>query len=231
MPGNVKEGLLKLIDNAVAQGWAHVHATTVLEVSDVRAYRWRTRLGEAGTLVDRTPWGNPVHRLLEWEEQEILDLIEKWGPTDRSHRKLAHRGSYENRVWAAPSTVLRVAEKHHVALPETAIRRSTPPSQAWPDTILWEPNQIWMWDGSWFRGARRHCIAIIDVVSRFWIGYLLTPEFSDTQTQVVFTSALQHQGLLELLTPERVDLALDDPRRPILVAWSDNGPQMTSRNT
>jgi transposase InsO family protein len=88
-----------------------------------------------------------------------------------------------------------------------------------------------MWDGSWFRGARRHCVAIVDVVSRFWIDYLLTSEFTDTQTQLLFASALESQRLLELLTPERVDLALDDPRRPILVAWSDNGPQMTSGDT
>lgn len=231
VPADVKEGLLKLVDDAIGRGWPHLRATVVLGVSDVRVHRWRTRLREVGTLADRVPGGNPVHRLLEWEEHEILDLIEKWGPTDRSHRKLAHRGSYENRVWVAPATVRRVAAKHHVTLPQPAVRRSVPPSQPWPDTILWEPNQIWMWDGSWFRGARRHCVAIIDVVSRFWIDYLLTPEFTDTQTQLLFTSALENQGLLELLTPERVDLAVDDPRRPILVAWSDNGPQMTSGDT
>ncbi len=226
----VKEGLLKLVDDATDQGWPHLRASEVLGVSDVRVWRWRTRLRVVGTLVDRSPGGNPVHRLLSWEEQEILGLIEEWGPIDRSHRKLAHRGSYEGRVWVAPSTVRRVAEKHQVSLPGPPRRRSVP-SQPWPDTIEWRPNQIWMWDGSWFRGARRHCVAIVDVVSRYWIDYLLTPEFTDTQTQLLFAHALEDQGLMNLLTPERVDLALDDPRRPILVAWSDRGPQMTSGDT
>lgn len=231
VPAETKEGLLKLIDDAITRGWPHIRATEVLGVSDVRVHRWRTRLKMVGTLVDRAPGGSPVHRLLEWEEQEILDLIEEWAPVDRSHRKLAHRGSYEGRVWVAPSTVRRVAEKHQVMLPEPVPRRVSVPSQPWPDVIEWAPNQIWMWDGSWFRGARRHCVAIVDVVSRFWIDYLLTPEFTDTQTRVLFARALEAQGLMELLTPERVDLPLDDPRRPILVAWSDRGPQMTSGGT
>lgn len=232
VPAETKEALIKLIDDACARGWPHVRAASVLGVSDVRVWRWRTRLREVGTLVDRAPGGNPVHRLLSWEEDEILALIEQWGPTDRSHRKLAHRGSYLGRVFVAPSTLRRVAAKHQVTLPEPPQRRSSgPPSQPWPDVISWEPNQIWMWDGSWFGGARRHCVAIVDVVSRFWIDYLLTPEFTNTQTQLLFARALEDQGLLGLLTPERVDLPTHDPRRPILVAWSDNGPQMTSGDT
>ncbi|MEX1092116.1 MAG: integrase, partial [Acidimicrobiia bacterium] len=115
--GDVKEGLLKLIDEAVAAGWTHTRACRVVAVSDVRVHRWRARLTTVGTLVDRAPGGNPTHRLLGWEEQAILDLIERWGPTDLSHRKLAHRGSYTNTVWVAPSTVLRIADKHQVGLP------------------------------------------------------------------------------------------------------------------
>ncbi|MGH9169236.1 MAG: integrase core domain-containing protein, partial [Acidimicrobiia bacterium] len=153
-----KEGLLKLIDDATAQGWSHVRATDVLGVADVRVHRWRNRLRVVGTLVDRAPGGNPVHRLLAWEEHKILDLIEEWGPTDRSHRKIAHRGSYLGRVWVAPSTVRRVAAKHQVTLPEPASRRSSVPSQPWPDTIEWRPNQIWMWDATGFGRARRHCV-------------------------------------------------------------------------
>jgi hypothetical protein len=34
-----------------------------------------------------------VDRLLDWERAAILDLFQTWGGIDRSHRKLAHRGS------------------------------------------------------------------------------------------------------------------------------------------
>jgi putative transposase len=38
-------------------------------------------------------------------------------------------------------------------------------------------------------------------------------------------------GLLELLAEERLDLNPGDPRRPILLAVSDNGPPMTAHDT
>jgi putative transposase len=222
---------LKLVDDAVDAGWAHTRACGLLGVADVRVHRWRARLHAIGTLVDRAPGGHPVHRLLAWEEAEILALIDEWGPIDRSHRKLAHRGSYTGRVFVAPSTVRRVAAKHQVTLPEPPPRRRAQFALPWPETIRWAPNQIWMWDGTKFRRCRWHCLAIVDVVSRYWIGYLLTPELTTTQVQLAFAHALEHHGLMELLTPERVDLPLDDPRRPILVAWSDRGPQMTAGDT
>ncbi|MCL4292297.1 MAG: DDE-type integrase/transposase/recombinase [Acidimicrobiia bacterium] len=49
--------------------------------------------------------------------------------------------------------------------------------------------------------------------------------------KVLFESALEAEGLLDLLTDERLDLALDDPARPILLAVSDNGPPMAAADT
>lgn len=231
VPGHTKEGLLKLIDDAVAGGWAHTRACVLLGVADVRAHRWRARLHDVGSLEDRAPGGNPVHRLLGWEEDAILQLIEEWGQVDRSHRKLAYRGSYVGTVFVSPSSLRRVAEKCQVELPEPPPRKRATFALPWPETIQWRPNQIWMWDGTKFRRCHWSCLAIVDVVSRYWIGHLLTPELTTTQVQLAFSQALEDQGLIELLTPERLDLSLDDPRRPILVAWSDRGPQMTAGDT
>jgi transposase InsO family protein len=231
VPGVVKERLLKLIDDAITAGWPQARAARVLGVADVRVWRWRARLAGVGTLEDLAPIGAAVHRLLAWEEQAILDIIETWGPVDVSYRKLAHRGSYQHLVWVSPSTLARVAAKHQVTVPAPAPRRSPQFRLPWPETIRWEPRQIWMWDSSQFLAADRHVIAIVDVVSRYWINYLCSAEFSTTQAQLLFADALDSEGLLGLLTPERVDLAIDDPRRPILVAWSDNGPQMTANDT
>jgi len=106
--GTVKAELLKIIDDAVAGGWSGGRACTVLGLDRQRAWRWHTRR-QAGLALDDAPsGGNPIHGLLEWEETEILALFDEWSDTDRSHRKLAHRGSYEQRVWVSPSTVDRV---------------------------------------------------------------------------------------------------------------------------
>jgi len=218
--------LLGLIDGAVKDGWAHTRACQVLDLGDVRAHRWRQRLRETGSLEDGRPVGDAVHRLLESEEQAILDLIEHWGFVDRSHRKLAHRGSYTGTVFVSPSTLLRVALKHRVVLPGEPFR-PRPKAPVFPE-VPWEKNRIWIWDATHFTRAGRVAYAIVDVVTRYWIGYLLTSEQTHTQVQLLFARALEDQGLLgpDGRPPDR---GPDDP--PILVAWSDNGSEMTAVDT
>jgi putative transposase len=217
--------LMGLVDGAVKAGWAHARACWVLQIEDVRVHRWRARLAETGSLDDRPPIGDAVHRILPREEQAILDLIERWGPVDRSHRKLAHRGSYTGVVFVSPSTLLRVALKNRVVLPGEPFR-PRPPKPAFPE-ICWEKNRIWIWDCSHFTRCKRVAYAIVDVVSRYWIGYLLTSEQTTTQVQLLFARALEDQHLLgeDGLPPER------DEESPILVAWSDNGSEMTAIDT
>ena len=93
--------------------------------------------------------------------------------------------------------------------------------------VPWERNRIWIWDATHFTRAKRVAYAIVDVVTRYWIGYLLTTEQTSTQAQLLFARALEDQGLLDAagLPP-----AADDGV-PILVAWSDNGSEMTAIDT
>ena len=225
MSAEVKLELLGLIDSAVADGWAHARACRVLDLADVRAHRWRARLRDTGTLGDRDPGGGAVHGLLVWEEEAILDLIETWGWVDRSHRKLAHRGSYTGTVFVSPSTVLRVALKNRVALPGEPVR-ARPAKPVFPE-VVWERNRIWIWDATHFTRCKRVAYAILDVVTRYWIGYLLTSEQTHTQAQLLFAQALEDQGPLGA---DGLPIG-GDREGPILVAWSDNGTEMTATDT
>ena len=91
------------VEEALAAGFSQSWVCSLWGVSDDRVHRWRARLRESGTLIDKAPGGNPTHGLLGWEERAILELAETWGEVDRSHRKLAHRGSYTETVWVSPS--------------------------------------------------------------------------------------------------------------------------------
>ena len=95
VPAEVKEAVLKTVDDAVTAGFAHTWACALWQVSDSRVHRWRRRRRDTGTLLDCAPGGHPVHALLAEEIAAILDLAERWGAIDSSHRKLAHRGSYQ----------------------------------------------------------------------------------------------------------------------------------------
>jgi hypothetical protein len=91
----------------VGAGFQFRAACQVLELGTVRAYRWLGRPA-ADELADHRPDGSPLHGLLDEGTTEIVALFHQWGEVDRSHRKLAHRGSYLERVWVSPSSVRRV---------------------------------------------------------------------------------------------------------------------------
>jgi transposase InsO family protein len=229
-----KHALLGLVDQAVAEGLAVQAACRVLQVTQRRVNRWQARRA-AGTLADRPAGGGAVHGLLDEEIRAILELAEEWGEIDRSHRKLAHRGSRLGRVWVSPASVWRVLVAHDLVLPKPA-GRAPVQRNPWPDWLEYRPNQVWGWDVTHFGRCRAApcAFAIIDLVSRKWLATLLSAEETSTQVEVVFTDALGAEGLLELVAARqdgRVDLAQDDPTRPLLLAVSDNGPQMTSGST
>jgi transposase InsO family protein len=231
-----KAALLGLIDDAVDAGWSVTQACATLELDRGRAWRWQQRRA-VGRLDDARPGGNPIHGILEWEEAEIVAIFDEWGDIDRSHRKLAHRGSYEHRVWVSPSTVDRVLARHNLVLPgETRPPRSV--KTPWPDWCEWRPNQLWCWDGSQFEActAARYAYAIVDLVSRKWIATHLTATPDSVAARILFQRGLDEQGLLtgelhaRLADPD-AELPDDDPTVPLLLAVSDNGTEMRANDT
>jgi putative transposase len=227
-----KAGLLDLLEQATRQGWTVRGACQVLEVSELRIYRWLGRR-VAGELEDRAPGGSPMHGLLDWEVAAIIRLFDEWGEVDHSHRKLAHRGSYLERVWVSPASVRRVLEREGLRLrplprPGRSVRKP------FPDWVDYRPGSIWIYDTTHFTRAGVAATVVEDLVSRKWLAEIVSAEETSTQVQVVFTEALEREGLLERVGARQdglVDPSVDDPSRPVLLALSDNGPQMTSGST
>jgi hypothetical protein len=192
-----KEALLGLLDDAIEAGWSFRGACLELELAENRAYRWMGRRS-AGELEDRAPGGDPLHGLLSDEVAAIVALYHEWGDIDRSHRKLAHRGSYLDQVWVSPSSVRRVLAAqglvlHPLARPGTSVRKP------FPEWVEYRPNQLWIYDTTHF-GRAKSCLTVIeDLVSRKWIADILSSEETSTQVQIVFTDALEAEGLLDLI--------------------------------
>ena len=181
------------------------------------------------------PGGHPIHGILEWEEQAVVELFEEWGPVDLSHRKLAHRGSYLERVWVSPSTVDRILARHGLTL-RGEPRPARTVKKPWPEWVQWSPNQLWCWDGSQFERCRAASTPTPSSTSCPASGSppLLAAEATSVQVKVLFTQALRAEGILDdlderLAHPELVDV--DDETLPVLLAVSDNGTEMTSTTT
>jgi putative transposase len=186
-----------------------------------------------GGLADRAPGGSPLHGLLDDEVAEIVTLYHEWGDIDRSHRKLAHRGSYLERVWVSPSSVRRVLADQGLFL-NPPPRAGSSVRQPFPEWVEYRPNQIWIYDTTHF-GRAKSCLTVVqDLVSRKWVADILSSEETSTQVEIVFTDALEAEGLLALVETRAdglVDPRTDDEARPIMLAVSDNGPQMSSGST
>ena len=240
----VKAGLLDLIDHAAGRGWSTRRACRLLDLDENRAARWARRR-VADRLDDAAPGGHPVHGLLDAEVEAVLTLFETWCEVDRSHRKLAHRGSRLDLVHVSESTVRRVLAAHGMIL-EGPAPREPAEKRPWPDWLEWKPQRIWAYDFTHFTRARRAVIAVLDMVSRKWIATLVSAEETSTQVETCFLTALQDEGLLELADQrttaalreallsgdrEQIETVIDDGELPMLLAVSDNGPQMRSHTT
>ena len=226
-----KAGLLALVDQATAEGWSVQAVCEVLKISRRRVERWQARRTD---LTDHKPGGVAVNSLLDEEVAAIVAVFDEWGERDRSHRRLAHRGSYLGRFWASASTVRRVlitSDKHFRPLPKLARGERRP----FPDWASYRPNSIWIYDTTHFMKCGAKVLIIEDLVSRKWLTHLVSSEETTTQVQAGFTIALEAEGLLEdalaRAATGRVDPNTDDGVSPILLAVSDNGSQMIATGT
>jgi putative transposase len=242
VPAEVKAGLLALIEDAVAAGWSTRRAAVLLGVDTDRVGRWRAR-GPDG--LDDAVGGVALHGLLDWERAAIIDLRQDWGEIDRSHRKLAHRGSRLDLVHVSASTVRRVLAAEGLALPGNPARDPVP-RRPFPDWLEWKPQRVWAYDFTHFTAAARCAVAILDLVSRKWLTTLVSAEESSVQVEVAFLAALQAEDLLAaadaaataalraaIRSGDRDALtdAVTSGQPPLLLAVSDNGPQMRSHTT
>ena len=228
-----KTVLIDLVDGALAGGWTTRDACRYLELSPRRLERWRSRVAAGDGLVDSPRGGNPVHGLTPDEENEIVAVFNEWADIDRSHRKLAHRGSWLNRFWADPSTVRRVLERHQLRF-RAPKRHGHSVRRPWPQWVEQVPNRIWIYDTTHWTKAGAATTVISDVISRKWIADITSADETSTEVQAVFNRALRAEGLDEVLNernPDGIAWNPDSDELPVLLVMSDNGPQMSSGST
>ena len=120
------------------------------------------------------------------EVEAIVDAFETYADKDFSHRRLAHRGSYDGFFWVSASTVRRVLNDHdlrfrHPPRPSGSKRRPFP---VW---ATYRPNSTWIHDSTHFTACGMTVLIIEDLVSRKWITHVET----HLQVRLAFEQALE----------------------------------------
>lgn len=142
-------------------------------------------------------------------------------------------------MFVSESSVLRVLTErgmHLPGLPQVRERRQKRPFPDWAEPIQ---GQIWIYDFTHFTGlASWSCIAVMDVIPKNWLSTVFSPEETSLQVENAFIAALDADGKSFLLEDAAFAEQLasghipdSDDRIPVLLAVSDNGPQMTSTHT
>jgi hypothetical protein len=125
------------------------------------------------------------------------------------------RGSYRGRILVSPASVRRVLAAHGLVL-RAPKRKGTSTKTPWPDWCTYRPNEMWIYDTTHFSATKGISVSVVeDMISRKWIDTIVSAEETSTQIQVLFTNALEREGLLE-----HVEARLD---RSISPSMTTNG--------
>jgi putative transposase len=139
----------------------------------------------------------PARALSEAERAEVLGVLCSERFVDASpgqvHATLLEEGMY----LASESTMYRILRSQRSVRERRAVRRH--PSYARPELVARAPNQVWTWDITKVRGPDRrvwfHLYVIIDIYSRYVVGWMLAATESASLAERFIAETLEKQGV------------------------------------
>lgn len=199
---------MKLVDNAAADGnvWEICDA---LGVSRASYYRWkRPRYGPHRRR--RVP-----RALSDTERAEVLDVLHDERFVDKSPGQVVATLLDEERYLCSERTMYRILESAKEIRERRDQRRH--PSYAAPELLAERPNELWSWDITKLSGPAKwtyfHLYVILDVFSRFVVGWLVSERESATLAEKLIAQTCERQNI---------------PREQLTV-HADRGAAMTSK--
>jgi putative transposase len=185
-------------------------ACHALLVAVASFYRW-----SRPAALPSSPPSRPPLALTAAEEQAVLAVLHTERFVDQApaaiHATLLEEGVYH----CAVRTMYRILDRHG----EVRERRNQlvhPPATR-PELLATAPNQVWSWDITKLKGPAKwtyfYLYVILDIFSRYVVGWLLADRESGTLAQRLVRETLEKQGL----------------GAAALTLHSDRGPAMTSK--
>ena len=201
-----------LIDEARKNGARLKPACDELNIS-VRTYqRWTKEKDikkDQRPLVERP---TPKNKLTEEERDEIIKTVNSPKYADLAPSQIVPKLADEGRYIASESTIYKILKEEKMNAHRS---RTSPPVKREPPThIATAPNQVWTWDITWLnaviKGQYYKLYLIVDMFSRFIVGYEVWEEEKAEHAEHLIKKATLSQGIAG---------------RP-LVLHSDNGSPM-----
>lgn len=171
-----------------------VRATcAALGISRATYYRQRGRAGAPSG-----PKARPAPRRLSGsEEQRVLDLLDSERFADRAVPEVHATLLDEGLCLCSMRTMYRILKRHG----EVRERRNQlrHPVYSKPELLATGPNQVWSWDITKVRGPSPglfyHLYVMLDVYSRYVVGWVLAEYESGAQAKALIASCHRRQGV------------------------------------
>jgi transposase InsO family protein len=198
----------ELIESIESSPFSALQACKVLGLSADRFYRWRMR----DSLIDKPPIAKLApHKLLPVEQEEIVSYSLEH--PEQRHRELWYNLAREGKVYVSRSSVYRVLKSdglvplHVFGKPHREKVKPDPkkPHEDWMIDITYIPIQSVDW----------YLIVLIDVYSRYIVGWELSSSMTWHEIQQVVDFAIEDLGLR------------DSAEKPRL--HNDNGSQLKAK--
>jgi putative transposase len=178
-----------------------------------RATIYRRRRPPAPSLPTRRP--EPANKLTEAERQRILTVLRSEEYCDLAPAQVWARLLDDGIYLCSISTTYRLLA---IAGENRERRRQrTHPARKRPELIARRPNQVWSWDITKLQGPTRgiyyELFVIIDIFSRYVVGWMVSPAETGELAEAFIADALARHGV------ERDQLTLH----------ADRGTSMTSK--
>ena len=157
----------------------------------------------------------PPNKLTEGERQRILSLLRSPEYCDLAPAQVWARLLDDGVYLCSISTMYRLL----VIAGENRERRRqrTHPAKKRPELIARRPNEVWSWDITKLQGPERgvyyECFVIIDIFSRYVVGWMVSPAETGELAEAFIAETLDRQGI----------------GRDTLTLHADRGTSMTSK--
>ena len=169
------------------------HACALLGASRSTLYRRR----RPALARPARPRPEPINKLSEAERQHILALLRSEEYCDAAPAQVWARLLDDGIYLCSISTMYRLL----AAAGECRERRRqrTHPARRRPELVARRPNQVWSWDITKLQGPQRgvyyELFVIIDIFSRYVVGWMVSPAETGELAQAFIADALARQGI------------------------------------
>lgn len=153
--------------------------------------------------------------LTDDEVDELVEVLNSEEFCDQAPAQVWATLLDDGRYLASVSTMYRILRARHQVRERR--RQARHPAHVKPELVADGPNQVWSWDITRLAGPHKwtwfHLYVILDVWSRFVVGWLVAPRESDRLAHDLIAASARAEGI----QPEQLTL------------HADRGSSMTSR--